>query len=74
MLQLPVHKDVPGGPSEVFHSDAEITGYAMGNTANAGSYGVMYQLSLPTYQTVNFSGVVCRGHPAYSSPSRQHPA
>jgi len=49
---------------EVFHSAEEITGQDMLGTTNAGSYGVMYQHSLPSYTAPNHLGIVQRGHPA----------
>ncbi|KKM99372.1 hypothetical protein LCGC14_1148500 [marine sediment metagenome] len=56
-----------GEIGEVFHTDAEIMGHDMDDTINAGSYGVMYQDSLPSYTTPNYSGIVARGHPMWSS-------
>ncbi len=55
-----------GQIGETFHSDAEITGNDMDNTINAGSYGVLYQYSLPSYKTLNYMGVIERGHPMWS--------
>lgn len=52
--------------SETFHSAAEVTGHENADTANSGSYGLMYQNSLPTFQSINYSNVVCQGHPCYS--------
>ncbi len=59
-------KDI-GGLGEVFHSVSEIEGREKDGTVNAGSYGVMYQHSLPNYETVDCGGIVTQGHPVRSS-------
>ena len=55
-----------GVKGELFHSDDEVRGQQMAGTANAGSYGVMYQRSLPLYRTVNYGGIETHGHPVWS--------
>jgi prepilin-type N-terminal cleavage/methylation domain-containing protein len=65
VFNCPAAKDT-GAIGEVFHSAAEVTGDDMLHTINAGSYGVMYQFSLPTYKTPNYSGVETTGHPMWS--------
>ncbi len=51
------------GPlSEVIHSASEMASRTEKyGTANAGSYGVMYQESLPSYETEDVAGVVKQG-------------
>ena len=55
-----------GEIGEVFHSVEEMGGQDLYGTANAGSYGVMYQESLPSYTPIDSSGVPKQGHPAHS--------
>jgi prepilin-type N-terminal cleavage/methylation domain-containing protein/prepilin-type processing-associated H-X9-DG protein len=55
-----------GQQTELFHSVQELEGQDWSSTTNAGSYGVMYQESLPLYTTPDFYGEVARGHPAWS--------
>ncbi|HAU36412.1 MAG TPA: hypothetical protein DCX07_01675 [Phycisphaerales bacterium] len=55
-----------GGMGELFHSDSEVTTLDREGTANAGSYGVLYQYSRPSYNTVNYSGIITQGHPIWS--------
>ncbi len=56
-----------GTMGEVIRSVSELASRTENEgTANAGSYGVMYQFSLPSYETLNYDGVVGRGHPAWS--------
>jgi len=64
-FNCPAARDT-GQMGEVFRSAAEITGHDLTDTANAGSYGVMYQYSLPSYMTPDYSGVMARGHPVWS--------
>ncbi len=59
--------DDRGVKGELFHSAEEITGLQMDGTVNAGSYGVIYQYSLPGYKTLTYSGTQARGHPMWSS-------
>ena len=56
-----------GTMGEVIRSVSELASRTENEgTANAGSYGVMYQLSLPSYKTLNYDGIVGQGHPAWS--------
>jgi prepilin-type N-terminal cleavage/methylation domain-containing protein len=64
-FNCPSAKDT-GSIGEVFHSVGEITGQDLDHTINAGSYGVMYQDSLPSYTTMNSYGDIARGHPMWS--------
>ncbi len=66
VFNCPAGKDT-GAIGEVFHSDAEITGHDLFDTSLAGSYGVMYQTSLPSYTTVDCYGNISPGHPQLSS-------
>ena len=50
----------------IFHSDEEITGDKWHHTINAGSYGVIYQYSLPSYETLSCDGNIQYGHPMWS--------
>jgi prepilin-type N-terminal cleavage/methylation domain-containing protein/prepilin-type processing-associated H-X9-DG protein len=52
---------------EVFHSAEEITGFEQEGTVNAGSYGVMEQFSLPSFETQDFGGIVRRGYPVWTN-------
>lgn len=51
----------------VFHSADEILGQELHGTTNAGSYGVMYQYSLPEFEIENCYAVVAQGHPMWSN-------
>jgi len=54
---------------ELFHSNDEVTSWATNvssGTANWGTYGIMYQSSLPGYETLAISGKMLRGSPAIS--------
>jgi prepilin-type N-terminal cleavage/methylation domain-containing protein len=59
-------------PGEVFHSNAEVTAHRLGGddvdrpVCNAGSYGVIEQSSLPTFETMACTGIVQQGHPVVS--------
>jgi prepilin-type N-terminal cleavage/methylation domain-containing protein len=64
-FNCPAAKDT-GSIGEVFHSVEEMSRQDMDHTINAGSYGVMYQYALPSYMTLNDSGLVTRGHPMWS--------
>ena len=65
-LNCPGAPDVAGG-SLVFHSVEEVTTREeWDGTGVAGSYGVIYQKSLPGYSTEDIYGEVSIGHPAYS--------
>jgi prepilin-type N-terminal cleavage/methylation domain-containing protein len=65
-LNCPAATDVPGG-SLLFHSVDEVTTREdWGGTGIAGSYGVIYQKSLPGYTTVDIFGDMQVGHPGYS--------
>jgi prepilin-type N-terminal cleavage/methylation domain-containing protein/prepilin-type processing-associated H-X9-DG protein len=55
-----------GKNCELFHSADEITGQDWEGTANAGSYGIMYQDSLASYKTLNLFDNVDRGNPSWS--------
>ena len=55
-----------GARGELFHSAEEIAGQGFDYTINAGSYGVVFQYSLASYQTLNYSGMVAQGHPMWS--------
>lgn len=72
MFNCPAARD-SGTLGAVFHSDAEVLLTvkdkieSLNGTTNAGSYGIMYQYSLPNYKTINFSGIEVRGHPSSSS-------
>jgi len=55
-----------GQQAELFHSADDLTGQNWAGTANAGSYGIMYQDSLPSFTAVNDASVVTRGHPVWS--------
>jgi prepilin-type N-terminal cleavage/methylation domain-containing protein/prepilin-type processing-associated H-X9-DG protein len=53
--------------TELFHSVEELTTQDWNGTANAGTYGVMYEYSRPAYTAVNYAGVVTQGHPIWSN-------
>jgi prepilin-type N-terminal cleavage/methylation domain-containing protein len=55
-----------GDAGELFTCAMDITGTGMDFTINAGSYGVLYQDSLPSFQAVNCYGHMARGHPVWS--------
>jgi len=55
-----------GEIGEVFHSVEELAGQDLYGTANAGSYGIMYQASLASYTPIDSRGVPNQGHPAHS--------
>ena len=55
-----------GVGAERFGSAAEVTGQQHYGTANAGSYGVLYQNSLPCYEGINYAGNPVRGHPVWN--------
>ncbi len=55
-----------GVGGERFHSAEEVGGQQMTGTINAGSYGVIYQYSLPSYTTINYAGIETQGHPMWS--------
>jgi len=55
-----------GVRGELFHTAEEVTGQQMQGTINAGSYGVIYQYSLPGYRTLNYAGIQAQGHPMWS--------
>lgn len=55
-----------GGMGETFQSEEEIEGHELYHTVNAGSYGVIYQWSLPSFRTENYSDILARGHPMWS--------
>ena len=55
-----------GVKGELFHSAEEVAGQQMQGTINAGSYGVIYQYSLPGYETPSYAGVQAQGHPMWS--------
>jgi prepilin-type processing-associated H-X9-DG protein len=52
---------------EIFHSNEEVTGFDRVGTANAGSYGVIEQFSLPSFRAIDFTGQVKQGNPIYSN-------
>ena len=68
-VDCPGAKDLDGG-SAVFHSAEEIASLDWYGTANAGSYGVMFQFSLPSYEAVHSDSSDVepwkRGHPDWS--------
>jgi type II secretory pathway pseudopilin PulG len=65
MFNCPCAND-SGTIGGTFHSDAEVTGQGMSQTANAGSIGVMWVDALPSFQTPNFAGVMDKGNPSLS--------
>ncbi len=62
-----------GASGEVFHSAAEVWGQGLYHTTNAGSYGVIFQSSLPTFKTLNYDGDVTTGHPVWSQAFSTEP-
>lgn len=53
-------------PREMFTSDDDVTGQGRTSTGNAGSSGVMYQFSLPSFQSPTSYGDIDQGHPCWS--------
>ena len=64
-FNCPSAKDT-GVIGDVIHSFDEITSLDLSGTANAGSYGVIIQYALPSFQTVDYNGQTYTGHPATS--------
>ncbi len=65
-FNCPAGRDTPE-LGEVFHSEAELRSDEREGTANAGSYGIMHQWSLPSFETENHLGEVMRGNPSLSN-------
>lgn len=65
-----------GSTGELLHSNSEVTAHDPSNnyTMFAGSYGVIDQLSLPTFETPNDAGYVMRGSPEYSQAFSTRPS
>jgi len=55
-----------GKKYEIFHSVDEVKSLDSSYMANAGSYAVMCQASLPTFQTMSYTGKLDTGHPMKS--------
>jgi prepilin-type N-terminal cleavage/methylation domain-containing protein len=58
---------VHGPGTEIFRSDADVTTLDFAGGANTGSYGVVYQYSLPSYTPDNRYGKPAWGHPDSSN-------
>jgi prepilin-type N-terminal cleavage/methylation domain-containing protein len=50
----------------IIHTPEQLAGQDMDGTANAGSYGVVYQNSLPGFQTLAYNGKMNRGSACWS--------
>jgi len=56
-----------GAGTTVFHSKEEVASLDHAGTANAGSYSVLYQFSLPSYKATTSIGSIDQGHPVWSN-------
>jgi prepilin-type processing-associated H-X9-DG protein len=58
-----------GRNMELFHGNDEVTSWAADiscGIANWGTYGIMFQSSLPSFETLTISGKIAQGSPAVS--------
>lgn len=55
-----------GAIGEVIYTPEQLAGQDLDRTANAGSYGVLYQDSLPGYRTPTYWGEMMIGKPVWS--------
>ena len=55
-----------GAMGEVIYTPEQLASQDLDRTVNAGSYGILYQNSLPTFMTPTYAGVMARGHPVWS--------